>query len=95
MEFREKIRAFIDQNLVVLDDEERFSDSDNIFVLGYVNSLFAMKLLNFVEAEFNIAVENEEMGLENFSSVDNIIKYVERKKNPLKQNSTGDMPLAS
>ena len=77
---KEKIRSFIEANLLVFDGEEEFSDSDNIFQLGYVNSLFAMKLLNYVENEFGITVENEEMDIKNFSSVNNIVRLVETKK---------------
>ena len=80
MNLKEKVRSFITENLIVLEDEDDFLDSDNIFELGYVNSLFAMKLLNFVEQEFDFTVENEEMDIQNFSSVDAITQLVEKKK---------------
>ena len=79
MELNSKIREYIQSNLVVFDDEAAFSDSDNIFKLGFVNSLFAMKLLNFVETEFNIVVDNDDININNFSSVDNIVSLVEKK----------------
>lgn len=79
MDLREKIRSFIESNLVVFEEEAEFTDSDNIFELGYVNSLFAMKLLNHIENEFDITVENEDMDIKNFSSVDNITSLIERK----------------
>ena len=79
MDLLEKIREFIMSNIVVFEDEAEFSDSDNIFQLGLVNSLFAMKLLNFVESEFDIKIENEEMDIGNFSSVTNIARLIERK----------------
>lgn len=74
-----KIREFIQENLVVWDDDISFSDTDNIFQLGFVNSLFAMKLLNFVEGEFDIKIENNEIELVNFSSVANMEKLVKSK----------------
>jgi methoxymalonate biosynthesis acyl carrier protein len=79
MELNSKIREYIQSNLVVFDDEAEFSDSDNIFKLGFVNSLFAMKLLNFVETEFNIVVDNDDININNFSSVVNIVSLVEKK----------------
>jgi methoxymalonate biosynthesis acyl carrier protein len=82
MSLNEKIRSFILENLMVFDEEEEFSDSDNIFQLGYVNSLFAIKLLNYVEKEFNIVIENEEMDISNFSSVSAIVHLVEKKIRP-------------
>jgi acyl carrier protein len=80
MELREKIRSFIGENLVVFEDEAEFTDSDNIFQMGFVNSLFAMKMLNYVESEFGVTVDNDDMEIANFSSVDNIVKFVEGKK---------------
>lgn len=79
MEIKDKIRNFIEENLIVFDDEAEFTDSDNIFELGYVNSLFAMKMLNYVENEFNIKIANEEMNITNFSSVENIISLIKLK----------------
>lgn len=79
MNLNEKVRTFITENLIVLDDEDDFQDSDNIFELGYVNSLFAMKLLNYVEKEFSLKIENEDMDIQNFSSVNAIVNLVERK----------------
>jgi methoxymalonate biosynthesis acyl carrier protein len=64
---------------MVIDEDEDLSDNDNIFQLGYVNSLFAIKLLNFVEKEFNIIVENDEMDISNFSSISSIVQLVEKK----------------
>lgn len=79
MEFREKIRRFIEDNLIVFDEDANFTDEDNIFQRGVVNSLFAMKLLTYIESEFNISVSNDEIEISNFSSVNNIVSFVERK----------------
>jgi|GEM_PF-350059 len=76
---REKIRRFIENNLVVFEEDVVFTNDDNIFEMGFVNSLFAMKLLNYVEQEFKITVANEEMEMSNFSSVSNIEKLVTKK----------------
>ncbi|MGA1870047.1 MAG: acyl carrier protein [bacterium] len=80
METSKKIREYIESNLVVFDEDPTFSDSDNIFAMGFVNSLFAMKLLNFIENEFDIKVDNEDIVISNFSSVNNIMKLIEKKK---------------
>lgn len=81
MELNTKIRTYIMKNLIVFEDEVEFTDSDNIFKMGFVNSLFAMKLLDFVENEFNIVIENHEISIENFSSVDKITHLISSKLN--------------
>ncbi len=80
MDLKEKVRKFIEGNLVVFEDEAEFSDSDNIFEMGFVNSLFAMKLVSYIETEFDIEVDNDDLEISNFSSVDRIIEYVNGKK---------------
>jgi methoxymalonate biosynthesis acyl carrier protein len=80
MELKEKIRKFIEDNLVVFEDEADFSDTDNIFEMGFVNSLFAMKLVSYIEQEFSIEVDNDDLEISNFSSVDRIVGYVENKQ---------------
>jgi acyl carrier protein len=80
MELKEKIRQFIEANLVVFEDEAEFTDSDNIFEMGFVNSLFAMKLVGYIEQEFAIEVDNEDLEISNFNSVDRIVGYIENKQ---------------
>jgi len=54
-------------------------DEDDIFALGYVNSLFAMELVSFVESEFSVPIGNEDLELANFCSIDAIASLVARK----------------
>jgi methoxymalonate biosynthesis acyl carrier protein len=80
MELKENIRKFIESNLVVFEDEAEFTDSDNIFEMGFVNSLFAMKLVNHIEQEYDLEVDNDDLEISNFSSVDRIAEYINGKK---------------
>jgi acyl carrier protein len=54
-------------------------DDEDIFALGFVNSLLAMQLVNFVEKEFGITIEDEDLDLDNFRTVDNLDALIERK----------------
>ena len=80
MELKEQIRKFIESNLVVFEDEAEFSDSDNIFEMGFVNSLFAMKLVNYIEENFSIQVANDDLEISNFNSVNRIAEFIESKR---------------
>ncbi|WP_255784117.1 acyl carrier protein [Marilutibacter chinensis] len=55
------------------------ADHKDIFKLGLVDSLFAMQLVLFIEQEFQIAVEGEELDLDNFCSIDAMSAFVHRK----------------
>jgi methoxymalonate biosynthesis acyl carrier protein len=72
---KEKIREFLGRYF----EERDVKDNDNIFELGLVNSLFAMQLVNFVEQEFDITVENEDLDLDNFKDINSILSLVESK----------------
>ena len=77
MSTKEKIKNFIISNLSNLTNAN-LNDDDNIFELGYVNSMFSMKLLLFVEREFDITIQNDDISIENFSSVNRIDALINR-----------------
>lgn len=52
---------------------------EDIFALGFVNSLLAMQLVAFVEKEFGVRVEDEDLDLDNFRSINAISNLVSRK----------------
>jgi acyl carrier protein len=74
-----RISAFLSQ---VIPDQ-KLQDDEDIFAAGYVNSLFAMQLMLFIEKEFNITVEDADMDTENFRTVSSMARLVERKQRPL------------
>jgi acyl carrier protein len=53
---------------------------EDIFALGFVNSLLAMQLVAFVEKEFGIAIGDEDLDLDNFRSIRAISDLVARKR---------------
>ncbi|WP_437621813.1 acyl carrier protein [Sorangium sp. So ce1151] len=54
-------------------------EEEDIFALGFVNSMFAMQLVNYVEHEFGVVVENEDLELDNFRSIRALDAFVARK----------------
>lgn len=54
-------------------------DDEDIFALGFVNSLFAMQLVMFLEKEFGIKIENKDLDFANFRTINKIIELVEKK----------------
>ena len=53
---------------------------EDIFALGFVNSLLAMQLVAFVEKEFGVQVEDTDLDLDNFRSIQAISDLVARKQ---------------
>jgi acyl carrier protein len=54
-----------------------FGDSDDIFALGFVNSLFAMQLVQFCESHFGIEVPGEKLEMDNFRSINAMVAMIE------------------
>lgn len=52
-------------------------DTD-LFAGGYVNSLFALEMVLFLEKTFNIKIPRKEMRRENFTTVQRMADLVER-----------------
>lgn len=76
-DMRSTIREFLQMRIGA---ETAFTDEDDIFKLGLVNSLFALELVLFLENTYQIAVENEDLKLEHFSTVNNLADFISRKK---------------
>ena len=76
----ERVRAFLNERV---RGAAQVSGDDNLFELGLVNSLFAMQLVNFVEKEFGLVVEDDDLSIENFQSVNAITGLIARKSGPV------------
>ena len=70
-----RIAAFVSRSF----EGREIAPSDDIFALGFGNSLFAMQLVAFVEREFKIAIESDDLEMDNFRSIRAIAHLVDRK----------------
>ena len=50
----------------------------NIFSYGYISSLFAMRLVAFIETKFGIKFNNQELKFENFKTINNMCSVLDR-----------------
>jgi len=76
------IQAEIRHFLAKFFQNIELEDEQDIFALGFVNSLFAMQLVLFVEKEFGLEVEDEDLDIDNFRSIQAITALVQRKTVP-------------
>jgi len=74
-ETKARIKTFLSR---FFGDHDLQSDED-IFSLGFVNSMFAMQLVLFLEQEFEITVENEDLEFDNFRTINALTNLVEHK----------------
>jgi methoxymalonate biosynthesis acyl carrier protein len=72
---KEKLRAFLGRHI----GGRIISDDERIFAAGFVNSMFAMQLVLFLEKSFQIVIGNEDLELKNFQTINAMAELIERK----------------
>ena len=56
-----------------------FDDATDLITSGLVNSLLAMQLVLYLEEEYKIVVNNDDLDTRNFDSIKNIADFIMRK----------------
>jgi len=74
-----KVRGFFSKFIGGVE----ISDNEELFSSGLVNSLFAMQLVLFIEKEFALKVEDEDLDLNNFHTVESIAGFILRKQSKI------------
>ena len=67
------LRSFISRHI----QNHQLQDDEDIFALGFVNSLFAMQLVLFIENTFNIVIEDQDLNIDNLrtmNAMDNLVR---------------------
>ena len=59
--------------------EFELQDDVDIFSLGFVNSLFALQLVEFLEREFDIKMESDDLDLDKFRTINKLVNLVDSK----------------
>jgi acyl carrier protein len=77
-ETRDKIRAFIMENFLFGNDQG-LNDDTSFLDEGIIDSTGILELVSFLEEEFDISVEDEEILPENLDSITNVTAYLEKK----------------
>jgi methoxymalonate biosynthesis acyl carrier protein len=75
MDTKQRIREFVSRFF----RGHELADGEDMFATGYVNSMFAMQLVQFVEQAFGFEVESEDMEIDNFRSIDALAALVARR----------------
>jgi methoxymalonate biosynthesis acyl carrier protein len=58
--------------------QAEIDEAQDIFSLGFVNSLFAMELVMFIEKTFGITIPNDELRIDNFRTANSMAELVDR-----------------
>jgi len=78
-ETKGKIKTFIIENFL-FGSEDGLEDKTSFLEEGIIDSTGILELVTFLEEEFSIAIEDEELIPENLDSINNVTAFLERKR---------------
>jgi acyl carrier protein len=76
---REVVRGFILENFLAGEDPKNLTDETELKESGILDSLSTLKLVTFLEEEFKIELEANDLEAGNLSTIANIDKMVQGK----------------
>lgn len=72
-----QIRNFLLRSL----KEKNIQDTDDLFKMGLVHSLFSIQLIMFIEKTFNVELNDEDLDLQKICTIQDIAQLVTQKLN--------------
>ena len=94
MNIENQIKQFILKNLYFAD-KNSLGDDDSFLETGVVDSTGVMELVAFVQTEFGVTVEAQEIVVDNFDSVSKVARFVRRKTAQLPRPDLKAAPVAT
>ena len=82
METREAVRNYIVENFLFGDEAPLREDKMSLLDEGIIDSVGVMELVAFLEQDFGLTVDDEDLIPENLDSIYNLTAYITRKRAP-------------
>ena len=77
-EFKDTIRTFVVENFL-FGNNENLEDNTSFLDEGIIDSTGILELVSYLEEEFSITVEDEDLVPENLDSINNVTAYLQSK----------------
>ncbi len=74
------IRDYVLENYLFTDDQSALANDASFLENGIIDSTGILEVIAFIEEEFEIEVEDEEMIPENLDSVNNLVAFIATKQ---------------
>lgn len=76
----DEIRHFLADIFFLGEDPASLSGSESLITAGVIDSTGVLELVGFLEEQYAIRIEDDELLPENLDSIENIVRFVERKQ---------------
>jgi acyl carrier protein len=77
---RDVLRGFIIDSFLPSSGLEAFEDGDSFMERGILDSTGVLELLEFIEENFDIAVDDEEIIPDNLDSLSKLTSFIQKKR---------------
>ena len=78
---RKKLRKYLFANFLFGGREDSLGNDTSFLEKGIIDSTGILEIVNYIEEEFGIKVEDEEMIPENLDSINRLTAYISHKGN--------------
>ena len=72
-----KLKSFIFEELVFVDNPQEFSEDDDLLEAG-LDSMGIMRLVIFIEEEYGVVLPDEELEPENLQTLKRLVAWIKR-----------------
>jgi acyl carrier protein len=75
------LKRFIIDELLVGDSRIQVTNDASLLSSGVIDSLSLIRLINFIEEQFHVTIEDEEVVPENFETINALLVMINGKQN--------------
>lgn len=79
IDIQSSIIDFVNKNFLMNSGAVKFSNTDSFMEKGIIDSTGVLELVTFIQQEFRITVDDNELIPENLDSVNNLTNYIMKK----------------
>lgn len=79
-QIRQTVSRFILENILFEDNEDALGHDDSFLEKGIIDSTGVLEVVSFIEEEFGISVDDEELIPDNLDSVNKLARFISEKK---------------
>lgn len=80
MKIEQEIKKFLQEHLLMEEELNDLSDEDSLLEKGIIDSTGILDLVSFIEENYGIKIDDEELLPESFDSLKAIAQFIKEKK---------------
>jgi acyl carrier protein len=75
-----RVRAFVQENFLYMHSNFQLADDDRLLDKGVIDSMSIVEMISFIESEFGVQANEEDISDANFGSLAGIAQFVSEKR---------------